>query len=124
MLLLGQGVATLILGLILFLIPMAAATFWPWNISPLSSQAIGAGWLAIAVGSLQAYRESDLLRLRPGLVAFLAIITLELLAVALHATDIKWNMVSAWVYLGYLIGALLFSAITIIQQWPRLQMTS
>ncbi|TMK49352.1 MAG: hypothetical protein E6G55_00485, partial [Actinobacteria bacterium] len=59
-----QAVVLLPLGLALFLAP-SRSTWWPWTLTPLTSQAVGAWLIGIGVGLVHAIIEADLERIRP-----------------------------------------------------------
>ncbi len=90
-----------IFGAALLLVPVAAAAWWLWPLSPLTAQAVGAWLAAIAVAGAGVLAENDR-RSGGGAAqsyAFLGI--LELLAVLRFSPDIDWNHGLAWPYVAF-----------------------
>ncbi|MGY1695183.1 hypothetical protein ACI780_09740 [Geodermatophilus sp. SYSU D00814] len=104
----AQGVALGSVGAVLFALgltlhhgthPMAG--FWPWPLTPLSAQVVGAWLIALAVGAGLVIRERDLGRLRVPAIAYAAFGAFQW-AVLLRYQDEMRGGPSLWVY-----GALL-----------------
>ncbi|MGQ0668537.1 MAG: hypothetical protein ACT4PO_02500 [Actinomycetota bacterium] len=101
-----QSAILLIFGAVLFLAPERAGAFWPWALTPLTGQAVGAWLLGVGVGAMHASIEADLVRIRPGLVAFAILGAFELIALARYSADVDWSKPSAWYYLAFLVSIL------------------
>ena len=98
-----QAAFLVVLGVILFVAPGRAASMWPWALTPLTSQAVGAWLVGVGVGSAQASIEADLVRIRPGIVAYAVMAALQLVSVARYRDDIQWGKPSAWYYLAFVV---------------------
>src|SRR5439155_17396134 len=61
-----QALAVGVIGLLLFLDPVRWASIWPWTLTPLTGQAVGAWLLGIAVGVAGSVVERVLGRIRPA----------------------------------------------------------
>lgn len=101
-----QSAILLIFGAVLFLAPERAGAFWPWALTPLTGQAVGAWLLGVGVGAMHASIEADLVRIRPGLVAFAILGAFELIALVRYPGDVDWSKPSAWYYLAFLVSIL------------------
>jgi hypothetical protein len=101
--LLGQGAVMLAVGAILFASPAASRTVWPWTLTPLTSRMVGAWLLAFGLAALLAVRERDLDRLQTSAVTYTVFGLLQLLALARYGSAVRWDTVSAWVYLALVV---------------------
>ena len=93
-------------GLALFVLPDATRPLWPWTLTTLTARAIGAWFLGIGVIAFHAFRENDLVRIRPvgGGLTFFGI--LQLVALARYSDQMMWGTVAAWLYLLFLASLL------------------
>jgi len=106
-LLLGvQGAIMLVVGAVLFVAPATGARWWPWPLTLLTSRAVGAWLVGIGVAAVHALIERDLERMTAGSVAFAALGTLQLVALARYGGELRWGSPSAWVYLAVLLSVL------------------
>ena len=95
-----EAFVLLLYGGLLFLDPVRWTSIWPWPLTPLTGRAVAAWLLGIAIGLVAAIAEGDLLRIRPGLVAFALFGTLQPLALARYGGDVAWSEPQAWIYVG------------------------
>lgn len=92
----------LVLGGILFVAPGAADELWPWPLTPLTAQAVGAFLVGFGGAAGAALWEDDLDRLRGPALAYATLGALELAALAIHSDDVTasgpWTAVyaAAW----------------------------
>ena len=102
-----QALAVGVIGLLLFLDPVRWASIWPWTLTPLTGQAVGAWLLGIAVGVAGSIVERDLVRIRPAMTAYALFGTAELVALARYGADVRWGEPQSWIFLGIVasIGA-------------------
>jgi hypothetical protein len=91
-------------GLALFVAPQAMAPVWPWPLTPLTSRAIGSGFVAMATGSIQFLREKDWVRTRIGPVPYMLIGALHLAALLRYHATVDWARAGSWVYLFFMIA--------------------
>ena len=101
-----QAAVMLPVGLLLFIAPDRWASIWPWALTPLTGQAIGAWLIGIGIGLIAVIGERDLLRVRPGLVAYTILSALELVALGRYARDVDWGVPQAWIYLAVVASML------------------
>ncbi len=108
-----QGAVLLPLGIALFVAP-SRSTWWPWTLTPLTSQAVGAWLIGIGVGLVHAIIEADLRPIRPGLVAFAVLGALQLVALARYPGDVEWGHAGTWVYLAFVASVLLVGTMGLV----------
>ena len=97
--LVGQGAAMLVVGVILFASPDRSATLWPWTLTPLTARVVAAWLVAFGIASLLALLERDLERLEISAVAYTLFGILQLVALARYEDSVRWGSVAATVYL-------------------------
>ena len=102
--LLGQGIIMLVTGTILFLSPATASTFWPWVLTPLTSRAIGAWLLGIAVIALHMTWENDHQRNRIAYISYALLGILQALTLVRYAGEVNWSTAGGWIYLLIVIS--------------------
>jgi hypothetical protein len=96
----GQGVVLLAAGVVLFLggltvhHGMRTLGVWPWPVTPLSSQVLGAWLIAFGVGAGLVLAEGDLARLRVPAIAYTAFGAFQLVVLAVngaHMNAARWG---------------------------------
>lgn len=97
-------------GLILLVAPAVGAQVWPWALTPLTARAIGAWSLGIGIAAVHAVWENDWKRVRPATASYIALGSLELVALARFPGDVAWDSPQAWVYVWFLLSALVAGA--------------
>jgi hypothetical protein len=105
--LIAQGLVMLTWGLALFLNPRLFSTLWPWTLTPLTSQAVGAWLIGIAVLAVHSFIENNYAWIRLGLVSYLAFGILEILALLRYPASFSWMSLSGWIYMALIISILL-----------------
>jgi hypothetical protein len=104
----------------LFFFPDRMTTIWPWTLTPLTAQAISAGFASVAAASLWFLKENSLDRARGGAVSYLLIGTLQLLAIARYADTIFWDRPSSWLYLAFMAAIFAGGVYATLRAWlPR-----
>ena len=93
-----QAAILLPVGALLFLNPARWSSLWPWELTPLTSRAVGAWLLGIGIGLVSVVAERDLVRIRPGLIAYVALGTMQLIALARYGGDVRWGEPQSWIY--------------------------
>ncbi len=105
-----EGGVLFVVGALLFAVPATAEVLWPWTLSSLTAQAVGAWLVAFGVAAALALRERDLRRLRTSAVAYLTFGVAELLMVLRLAGDVRWSTPAAWLYVVMLVAIALTGA--------------
>jgi hypothetical protein len=100
-----QAVVMLGLGLALF-IPPGQVSLWPWPLTPLTSQAVGAWLLGIGVAAAQTVWENDVKRVRVAFAAYITLGALELIALARYPDMVDFTQPKGWLYLLFLVSLL------------------
>lgn len=103
-LVLVNAAASLALGLALFLAPETMNGVWPWPLTPLTSQAVGTGFITVAAASAWFIRERSIGRARGGTLAYLLIGVLQLVAIARYGNTMAWDRPSGWLYVAFMIA--------------------
>jgi hypothetical protein len=107
------------IGAALFLFGTEVASLWPWALTPLTARAIGAFLCGFGVAAAFAVREDDLDRLRGSALAYAALGLLELLAVAIHATDLTGSDLEQVLYIGFSASVLAVGAYGVFASRPE-----
>jgi hypothetical protein len=106
----AQGTAMFLAGGALFLVgagehhhlPPGALSFWPWPLTPLSAQVIGAWLLALAGAAALVIRERDLSRLLVPAATYTAFGLFELLVLVRYWTQMSPGYPWPWAYVALL----------------------
>jgi hypothetical protein len=101
-----QAVVLLGLGVALFVAPDAVEPVWPWTLSPLTGQAIGAWIMAIGASAAQAAWEADWERVKAGMLGYAAIAAIALAMLLRFSGTPDWSDPSAWVLAAFLVAML------------------
>jgi hypothetical protein len=114
-LLIIQGIVMIMSGIALLFFPSTAAAFWPWKLTPLTANAIGAWLVGLSVAAFQAVWENDMKRLRPAYASYTILGLLQLVAVARYHDELDWSSPRTWLYLVFLLSILLSGLIAWIK---------
>lgn len=101
-----QGALMVGLGAALFVAPGTADALWPWTVTPLTAEAIGAFLVGFGVAAGWAVVEADLERLHGPALAYCALGALELLAVAIHSDDLTASGLGTALYVAFWVSVL------------------
>lgn len=101
-----EGAVMLAASAVMLLAPTEAAELWPWALTPLVSRALGSFTLGVALVALMAVAENRLVLFRGAAVAYSALGALQLLAVALHDSDLGGDDLATALYLAFLTAIL------------------
>ncbi len=101
-----QATIMLIAGLGLFIVPATFDPLWPWKLTPLTSQAIGAWLVGLGVFAAQAVAENDYSRIRAGVVSYLGFSLLELVALVRYPANVSWDQPASWLYTSFVVSIL------------------
>jgi hypothetical protein len=108
----AQSLIMLGLGVGLFVTPNPVAKLWPWMLTPLTSQAVGAWLIGTGVFALHSVWENDTKRIRAGMLSYTALAVLQLIALARYSSYVDWAKSNGWLYLLFTISVLLVGIFT------------
>lgn len=97
----GQAVVLLGLGIALLVAPTWADGAWPWPLTPLTARAVGAWLVGLGVASGHALLVDAPRPLRPLAFAGIAFAVLEAVALARYGEELTWDGLPA---VGYVAG--------------------
>jgi hypothetical protein len=97
-----QAVVMTPLGVLMFAAPGLASPWWPWSLSALTSQALGAWVLAFGILAAHAVVENDLERVDVALFAYPVLAILHTTSVIRFSGDIQWSEPGAYVYVAFI----------------------
>jgi hypothetical protein len=111
----AEGAVLLTAGLLLFAggltvhhhEPTRVANFWPWALTPLSCQVIGAWLVALGLGAVLAIRQRDLSRLLVSGMTYTAFGGFQFVALIWYWPQISRHDAWLWMYLAMLAAILL-----------------
>ncbi|MGY1605538.1 hypothetical protein [Geodermatophilus sp. SYSU D00700] len=86
-------------------------SFWPWEITPLSSQVIGAWLLALGVAAALVLRDRDLGRLFVAGVTYTVFGSLELVALVWYLPEMDTGDGWVWAYGLFLVAVVVTGAV-------------
>lgn len=112
-----QGVLMIIFGGLMLLLPDMGISFWPWKLSVLTSQAIGAWGLGIGVIVLHASWENDWDRLFPMLLSGTVLGTLQGINLLRYPATLDWSRFSAVAYTFFVFSIFLVSVLGTWRAW-------
>jgi hypothetical protein len=95
-----------IVGLGLFLAPEATATWWPWQLTPLTSRAVGAWLISLAVAAGHSLIENGVARIRPLGATAAVFSVLEGVALIRYGGELDWSSLPAIGYVAVLASLL------------------
>jgi hypothetical protein len=107
------------LGIALFAAPTAAAPLWPWTLTPMMAQAIGAWLIGLGVAAGQILAERDARRVRPAAAGSLLLAIFLTLALARYPHQFHWASASGITYLIILATMLLTGAAGLTRGLPH-----
>jgi hypothetical protein len=115
----GQAIVLLGVGVALIAVPGPAASLWPWALTPLLAQAIGAWLVSVGVGAAHALLERDARRLRPAAVGYILLAVLQFIALARYPHLFSWHSAAGIIYLIFLATMLLTGVAGLARGLPR-----
>lgn len=90
--------------------PRSAAAFWPWALTPLSAQIIGAWLIALGVAAALAIVQGDVGRQLVAATTYTAFGVFEFVAVTWHWPQLNRHDAWLWAYLTFLAAVVLTGA--------------
>jgi len=115
----AQAIVLLGLGTALFAAPGQVAPLWPWKLTPMMAQAIGAWLIALGVAAGHALLERDARRLRPAAVGYILLAVLLFIALARYPQQFAWQSASGTAYLIFLTTMVLTGTAGLALGLPR-----
>jgi len=112
-----QEAVVLVIGVALWVAPARAGALWPWALTPLTAQAVGAWLLALAAGLAVTMWERDWLRVRVAVVTYAAMPLFQLIALTRFSGTLDWGGAGAWLYVVFLLSILFLGAFGIRRTW-------
>ena len=101
-----QGAVMLAVGAVLYFAPGLAEDFWPWALTDLTSQAVGAFTIGFGVVAALAVHENDFDRVRLPAISYAVLSVAVLIAVARYWDELDHGL-AGWVFIGFTVSALL-----------------
>ena len=102
-----ESIILLVVGVGLFATVNPLVSLWPWKLTPLTSQAVGAWLIGTGVFTFHSVLENDFKRVKAGLVSYAALGFLQLIALARYPTNVDWMRPNVWIYLLFTLSVLL-----------------
>src|SRR5262249_29962558 len=115
----GQAIVLLGFGVALVAVPGQAAPLWPWALTPLLAQAIGAWLISLGVAAGHALLERDARRLRPAAIGYILLAVLQAVGLARYPHLFAWHSAAGIIYLIFLASMLLTGATGLARGLPR-----
>jgi hypothetical protein len=97
----------LLVGVPMLLVPTVVLGAWPWQLTPLTSRAVGAWAVGVGTIAAQAAWENDWWRLRPMMLSYAALGALQIIGVLRYPADLDWGRAAAVAYVCFLATILL-----------------
>lgn len=105
--LLVVGAPMLLVGAVMLLAPAAVIGRWPWELTPLTAQAIGAWGVGIGFVVVHSAWENDWSRLRGMVVALALVGALQLVNLLRFSQAVEWGGATAILYVVFMVAAAL-----------------
>jgi hypothetical protein len=122
-LLVWQAVVLLSLGTALYVVPTHAVSWWPWKLTPLLGQAIGAWLISLGIAAGHALLERDPRRLRPASVAYILLAVLLFIALARYPGSFRWSSAAGVIYLTF-VATMLVTGLAGLAGWSPQAVTA
>jgi hypothetical protein len=106
-LLVGEGLVMVAVGISLFASPDTADDLWPWMLTPLTARAVGAFVIGFGAAALQAAWENEIGRLAGSAYAYTTLGLLELIAILRYTDQFDDGSVRDIVYVAFVVLVLL-----------------
>ncbi len=103
------GAASLLLGVLLFVLPSTVSRLWPWTLTPLTARVVGAVF-CLGCAGLVALRDRRWVRLRLLVEAETVMVAAMLLAMLRGRSALHAERPLTWLLLGGMVLALVGSA--------------
>jgi hypothetical protein len=87
-------------GVVMFVAPGWAAGWWPWALTDLTSQALGAWGVGVGTTMALTGRENDLVSARGAMWTALVLGPLLFVALVRYQSHVDWGRPASWIYAG------------------------
>jgi hypothetical protein len=104
--LLAVGGLLTVTGVLLYLIPEGVAKVWPWDLTALTGQVLGAWSIGFGLVMVVASRQQDRFRVFPSAVGLACYGAFQLLTLLRFGSDVAWGEPGAWMYVAFLAATL------------------
>jgi hypothetical protein len=104
------GAILLVVGTVLFVVPEDVAEVWPWALTALTGRVLGAWTIGLGLALAFAARERHRFPLVPASATLGLFGLFQLVTVLRFGGDMEWGGPAAWVYVAFLVAALLVGA--------------
>jgi hypothetical protein len=111
-----HGVVLVPFAIALFLLPGTVAEIWPWELPPLSAQAVAAWVLAFGVLGAHSVIENDRTRVRASMLGYTFLGAMQVLMLVRFPDDVQWDRPSAWIYLAFLASCFVLGAYGLVSE--------
>jgi len=95
-----------VVGLGLFVVPDATSQWWPWQLTPLTSRAVGAWLISLGVAAVHSLIEDDVARIGPLGATAAVFGVLEGVALLRYGGELNWSSVWSIGYVAVLAALL------------------
>ena len=99
-----QALVMLVVGIALFVAPDVVAPAWPWSLTPLTAQAIGAWLVGFGLAAAHSVLENAWERTYITFAASIVFGILQLAVLVRFAGSVQWTSPAAWLYLLFFIS--------------------
>ena len=79
-------------------------SWWPWQLTPLTSRAVGAWLISLAVAACHALIDDDVARIHPLGATATVLGILEIVALLRYGGELDWSSPTAFVHLAVLVA--------------------
>jgi hypothetical protein len=101
-----QAVIALGQGLLLFAVPLQAARWWPWPLTPLTARAVACWLLGLGVLQVTCFFENDWSRIRLATISYSVLAVLQFAALARYSAAFRWGPAGA-IYISFVASILI-----------------
>ena len=113
----AQAVIALVVGVLLFVAPSTSDELWSWTLTPLTARTVAAWSLALFAGLAFTAWQRDWTRVRIATPTYVAIPTLQFVALARFSDTVDWSDVKLWAYVVYLGSVLVLGLYGLVRSW-------
>ena len=105
-----ESAALLVVGGLIYVVPTAATSVWPWPLTPFTGRVVAAWLVAFGLATALAAVAGDLRRLRTAAIAYTVFGVLVLVALARFPGTLDWGAPATWILIGLVVAVVLTGA--------------